>query len=91
MLTFAYHDMNKIVGRHCGFARVEVRERGLPPSGRHPESCTGGEEFTDRVKPSSGKDERQDRAVTKLILALEICDAIAGIVTAILCVAQILL
>ena len=61
---------------------------GLPLSGRIPELITGGDQVTERETSSSKKDERQENAISKLILALQICTIATELVLRVLQVVQ---
>ena len=61
---------------------------GLPLSGRIPELITGGDQVTERETSSSEKDERQENAISKLILALQICTIATELVLRVLQVVQ---
>ena len=61
---------------------------GLPLSGRIPELITGGDHVTERETSSSKKDERQENAISKLILALQICTIATELVLRVLQVVQ---
>ena len=61
---------------------------GLPPSGRIPELITGGDQVTERETSSSEEDERQENALEKLILALQICTVSTELILRVLQVVQ---